>query len=153
MFVGSCHENVIVKSGDKIMNETSLLKFIQFLRDEPFQGWTDESRNGYLTALKTIEAAIGNDSSSNGYWRRGGWVYTESKCKSCGAPIIWATTVAEKKIPLNAEYEMKFVEISTSSRTNLVVQLRKNFSSHFETCPNADKHRKKKQPQTCYICP
>lgn len=64
-------------------------------------------------------------------------------CKSCGAEIIWATTVAEKRIPLDAVPLMKFVQEPGSSKRNLVVRLTAVYESHFATCPNAAEHRKK----------
>lgn len=33
----------------------ALLHFITYLRLQSFEGWSEEAKNGYLTALKTIE--------------------------------------------------------------------------------------------------
>jgi hypothetical protein len=41
-------------------------------------------------------------------------------CRSCGATILWCTTPAHRKAPINADG-----------------------TSHFATCPFADRHRKK----------
>jgi len=63
-----------------------------------------------------------------------------AKCKSCGAEVIWATTEDGKKIPLDAKGEKRFI---ASEKQKGVVIMRTTFITHFATCPNADKHRKK----------
>lgn len=45
----------------------------------------------------------------------------EKPCRSCGAPMIWITTPAGRKMPVNPDG-----------------------TSHFGTCPNANDHRKPK---------
>jgi len=56
------------------------------------------------------------------------------KCKSCGAPIVWVRSVINKPIPLDP----KIYRVVTED--GVVVKGR---ISHFATCPNADKFRRK----------
>ncbi len=77
----------------------------------------------------------------------------ETKCRSCGAPILWAETEKGKNIPIDP---------TPVQDGNLVLILRKSglppitmfadrldgkglprYKSHFATCPNAGSHRKK----------
>lgn len=57
-------------------------------------------------------------------------------CRSCGADIVWMKTVNGKSIPVDAEtVHDSGAELFDS-----------NFHvSHFATCPDADKFRKKKE--------
>ena len=62
-------------------------------------------------------------------------------CESCGAPMIWATTnLAGKAIPLDAEPERRFIIEKRGGK--LVAHNVKTYTTHFATCPNADKHRR-----------
>jgi len=66
-------------------------------------------------------------------------------CKSCGAPVVWATTQAGKTTPLDA----KPVRVAMLSTGDLfgsprIVDSVNGYVSHFSTCPNADKHRRKR---------
>ena len=36
-------------------NTDKLFQFIEHLRSQSFEGWSEEAKKGYLTALKTIE--------------------------------------------------------------------------------------------------
>lgn len=74
-----------------------------------------------------------------------------SKCRSCGAKIIWAETEGGSRVPLDAKPLKRYVlkEIETGiGETDIVevpvVELRSTYVSHFVTCPDADKFRKKK---------
>lgn len=59
-----------------------------------------------------------------------------SKCKSCGAEIIWIKTPAGKNTPIDAEPAGLFwVHLKSGWVTY------KGFVSHFATCPNAAGHR------------
>lgn len=79
-------------------------------------------------------------------------------CKSCGQRVIWIRTTAGKNMPCNPEmitYKIKqggkekivtpngevhsaeIVESGTSDATGI------GYISHFATCPNANRHRKK----------
>ena len=62
-----------------------------------------------------------------------------SKCRSCGADIIWALNDNGVKTPLNAKRAI-FYKIDKTSET--VVQ-HYGHINHFITCPQRDKWRKK----------
>jgi len=62
-----------------------------------------------------------------------------ANCSSCGAPLIWARTAANnKRIPLDFEPEKRLVR-QEDGRFAVV----DTYKSHFATCPNANKHRKR----------
>jgi len=61
-----------------------------------------------------------------------------SKCISCGAEIIWATTKRGKKMPLNKKTEKRII------LNNNLIEIVDTYVSHFTTCPMANKHRSKK---------
>lgn len=76
-----------------------------------------------------------------------------SKCKSCGAEIVWHKTKNGKNIPLDREMKdgAGNVWISTSTADHVVVsdtcpgpkdEFLGPYLSHFATCPNASAHRK-----------
>ena len=76
-----------------------------------------------------------------------------SKCKSCGAEIIWIPTIAGKSMPCDAK-PIPFTEDAAGSLTLVtsdgrVIKAKPDASSdqmgyvsHFATCPNAAAHRK-----------
>jgi len=85
-------------------------------------------------------------------------------CRSCGAPIEWAITPDGKRIPIDVqavedgnillshksleEPPVAFVQSKSNieilrSQAKLSGQPHVLFKSHFATCPNAAKHRKK----------
>lgn len=71
-----------------------------------------------------------------------------SKCRSCGAEIIWATTENGRKIPLSVESaETRFVVDSEGGATEAdsvrVARTRTTYVSHFADCPDAGAWRKK----------
>lgn len=80
------------------------------------------------------------------------------KCRSCGQQVIWIKTVAGKNMPCNPTlvtykdqqggkekivapngevHSAEIVESGTPSATGI------GYISHFATCPNAARHRKK----------
>jgi hypothetical protein len=70
-----------------------------------------------------------------------------STCKSCGAEIVWAVTESGKPIPVNPlDGYGGNLELVTDNRgvTTAVVNntLKRGYTSHFATCPNAKEHRK-----------
>jgi hypothetical protein len=68
-----------------------------------------------------------------------------SRCKSCGAEIIWAVTTNGRRIPLDAEPEVDapgLFRIEIGGPPPGAFAVRKLYTSHFATCPNADQHRK-----------
>lgn len=75
-------------------------------------------------------------------------------CGSCDAPIIWASTVKGRPMPVDAEPDPDgnillharpgrgpLAEVVPAGQDGLIAgeQLR---LSHFATCPNADQHRR-----------
>lgn len=59
----------------------------------------------------------------------------EVRCSSCGKPIVWFRTKAGKRMPVDAE---------TTQPNDAEHQLDlARHRSHFATCPNADRHRKR----------
>ena len=79
------------------------------------------------------------------------------KCRSCGAAIIWSETITSRLMPLDAE-PVKEGNIVLGLRKNLpplalyqteqqLERLREKgellYMSHFVTCPQASKWRKK----------
>jgi len=62
-------------------------------------------------------------------------------CKSCGASIFFAKTVRGKAVPLDAEPEKRFT-LTRSHDGELVADLADVFTTHFQTCPNAQQHRR-----------
>ncbi len=68
-----------------------------------------------------------------------------ASCKSCGASIIWTTTEAGKKMPVDAQPASKGIVLlgNPADPQSRVVNVH---LSHFATCPNANTHRKK--PET-----
>ena len=72
---------------------------------------------------------------------------TQARCRSCGAPVFWAVTENERRMPVDA--------LPTTDGTLAVVFGYPNrsraagpdyqgerFTSHFATCPDADRHRR-----------
>ena len=75
-------------------------------------------------------------------------------CRSCGAPIIWASLEYGHHMPLDAEpspignvrlYNLDYAEvlapIPARAARDAGEQL---YLSHFVTCPNAEQHRRRK---------
>ena len=63
---------------------------------------------------------------------------TVTTCTTCGAEIFFVKTKAGKTVPLNAKAERRYVEDADG-----VWHLLKTYVTHFVTCPQADKHRKR----------
>ena len=60
-------------------------------------------------------------------------------CKSCDEPIIWGKTIHGKNIPLDAKPEKRLIQEPEFGYYKIV----DTYISHFQTCPNADTHRKR----------
>ena len=67
----------------------------------------------------------------------------ETKCKGCGKPMRWATTIAGRHIPLDASVPTYTIdERGKAIKSEAMV-------SHFTTCPMRDRFSKSKsQPIT-----
>lgn len=66
----------------------------------------------------------------------------ESKCRSCGTPIIWAETEAGKRIPLEAKKVVGFVLFEDEDGKPPLACSESIHESHFAHCPQADEHRR-----------
>jgi transcription elongation factor Elf1 len=67
-----------------------------------------------------------------------------ANCKSCGAEIEWIKTPQGKSHPVDAS--PKKLWQYTDHPVNNPWQLVDVYESHFATCPDANKHRKPKEP-------
>lgn len=76
-----------------------------------------------------------------------------SSCRSCRAPIVWASTVNGRSMPVDRDPvpdgNLILTYPSPGSALALVVDPDQTmlddpprYVSHFVTCPNADQHRK-----------
>ena len=84
-----------------------------------------------------------------------------TKCKSCGAEIIWIKMESGKSMPCNAELVMywekrggkekivtpngEVISCELAGELNSATGL--GYISHFSTCPNANQHRKRGQQE------
>lgn len=83
----------------------------------------------------------------------------ESKCRSCGAPVIWIKTKLNKRMIVDAEpvwikkdyHGYPFFHLDGSQVSGILagdadddpdVKFIEAYQSHFATCPDADKFRK-----------
>lgn len=74
----------------------------------------------------------------------------QTRCSSCHAPIRWAVTTKQRKIPLDAEADPHGNLRLEPNGVAAVVDLfetpaqraQPHYRSHFATCPNADQHRR-----------
>lgn len=67
-----------------------------------------------------------------------------STCRSCHAPIIWATTQAGKAIPLDAvAVPDGNIVILPSGIAVVNAEGGVRHKSHFATCPQASAHRRR----------
>jgi len=57
-----------------------------------------------------------------------------SNCKSCKAEIQWVKTKNGKSMPLDMN---RIITVTLDG------EMQTGYASHFSTCPNANKHRKK----------
>lgn len=71
-----------------------------------------------------------------------------SACRSCGAQIIWARTERGKAMPVDAQSTPDGNLVLTEEPTGELIArvdarpMRQRYTSHFQTCPNADSHRR-----------
>lgn len=74
-------------------------------------------------------------------------------CRSCPTDIAWAVTTAGKRIPLDVEpLEAGNIEVRPDGHGGYIARVLRAgdhasvgadlFRTHFETCPNADQHRR-----------
>jgi hypothetical protein len=71
------------------------------------------------------------------------------RCRSCDAPIVWALTEKGARMPLDAEPTPagSLVLVDGIARRPQIGEdvPYLQYVSHFATCPNADRHRKRAQ--------
>jgi hypothetical protein len=65
-----------------------------------------------------------------------------SKCRSCGAAIVWATTSTGKQAPFDAKPIATTDLKPIGDGTYLASNTMRGYVSHFATCPNAAQHRR-----------
>lgn len=58
----------------------------------------------------------------------------KSRCQACGAELIWLKTAIGSNMPTNADAVLEDDQLFDSTR----------HTSHFATCPSADKFRRPK---------
>lgn len=63
--------------------------------------------------------------------------YVVSRCRSCGADVVWTVTATGKHMPLSLKTKEAIIE------DGKVVAY--TMETHFADCPNADRHRKPKE--------
>ena len=63
-----------------------------------------------------------------------------SKCKSCGAEIVWAKTANGRAVPMDPP-EKRYVLKQKFNGDH--VEIEETWLSHFATCPDSALHRKK----------
>jgi hypothetical protein len=71
-----------------------------------------------------------------------------ARCKSCGAPVLWARTEAGKSMPVDAapnERGNLIVDGAACRVATLFDPLGERYTSHFATCPDGPSHRKEKR--------
>lgn len=75
---------------------------------------------------------------------------TPSKCKSCGAPILWAKTSKGKRTPIDAE-PVRIAVLTEDPETGkeiiedglvVIAEGAVGHTSHWATCPTAEQHRR-----------
>ena len=73
-----------------------------------------------------------------------------AQCRTCGDQILWAVTINQKRVPLNAApVATGLFVVDATKNPPLALYARptdapgERFSSHFATCPDADLYRKK----------
>lgn len=65
------------------------------------------------------------------------------RCRSCDAPIEWAVTPKGSRIPLDIHSHPKANIVVEDGIARVVGEGNGVRISHFATCPNAAKHRKR----------
>lgn len=69
-------------------------------------------------------------------------------CRSCEAPVIWTVTTTGKKMPIDEQPSPRgnlvYVEGVARASTAEDQRLRRPlYTSHFATCPDAARHRRR----------
>lgn len=64
---------------------------------------------------------------------------TESKCRACGAAMLWIKTANGRSMPVDA----KPIRVMIRREGEDVFDVVSGFVSHFSTCPAAEQFRRK----------
>lgn len=64
-------------------------------------------------------------------------------CKSCGAKIAWVRTPKGKLMPIDVEPEKRITLEKNPEGPEPLMVMVDTYTSHFATCPDANKHRKR----------
>lgn len=67
---------------------------------------------------------------------------TPTNCRSCGADIIWLKTAYGRNIPVDIPF-LDTGDVENKSIETAIKFDKGYMHAHFETCPHADKWRKK----------
>lgn len=67
-----------------------------------------------------------------------------ARCNSCNAEIVWARTAAGKATPMQVDAKGTWVIVDGVARQMEIGDEGPFYVSHFATCPEASKWRKKK---------
>lgn len=70
------------------------------------------------------------------------------RCRSCGAPIMFKRTFKGRRMPLDVERDAPPPNANvlvSGDRCSVVAPGEGTHTSHFATCPNASKHRRKRK--------
>jgi hypothetical protein len=74
-------------------------------------------------------------------------VDTVSRCRGCGAEILWTVTTTNKRMPLDAQPENRATLVERDADGTMVVKIVPTYLPHWASCPQADDFRRK-QPTT-----
>ncbi len=71
-------------------------------------------------------------------------------CRSCGARIFYAATVNGKDMPMDEKPVGKasVLKVNPADATKPMVKIVDAYQTHFISCPNRDRHRKKAPAST-----
>lgn len=70
----------------------------------------------------------------------------EARCRSCDAPIVWITTVRGKRMPVDVGTLRRGIQIIPHDGSYRAAQVVTMATPHWATCPNADQHRREREP-------
>lgn len=72
-----------------------------------------------------------------------------ARCRTCSAPLVWATSEAGRPMPFDAQPTVGGTHTVVSGRATFVPEAKRRgqlYTSHFATCPQASQHRRAQPP-------
>lgn len=76
--------------------------------------------------------------------------FPRARCRTCRAPIIWASSYGGARIPMDADpnagkFALHMDEHGTvhADMTEAPASGEPRYTSHFATCPDAEQHRRR----------